>query len=183
MQSSTPQKPFYVVSMGKFSALFIATMGLYSIYWFYKHWHVLGAVQQKNTQPILRTVFNVVFMPALCKALHNAEKEKGQHYNWNPQALALGYIALQIISVAISFAVHDEKISINWALIQIPLLFGHFLYLYKFQLVANRVCDDPFGKTNSTFSIHNHIWIVFGIVLWIDEIRRLYLLITGQITL
>lgn len=70
MQPTTTQ-PFYVVSMGKFSALFIATMGLYSLYWFYKHWSLLGAAQQKSKQPILRTVLNVVFMPALCKELAN----------------------------------------------------------------------------------------------------------------
>lgn len=182
MQPTTTQ-PFYVVSMGKFSALFIATMGLYSLYWFYKHWSLLGAAQQKSTQPILRTVLNVVFMPALCKELANIEKTQEQQYNWNPQSLALGYIVLQVISVLISLGVYEEKISIYLALIQIPLLFGHYLYLYKFQLVANRVCGDAFGKANNTFSIHNHIWIVFGIVLWIDEIRRLYLLISGQATL
>ncbi len=183
MQSSVPQKPFYVVSMGKFSALFIATMGLYSLYWFYRHWRLIGEAQHKNTQPFLRTLLNVVFIPALCTELANAEKAKAQSYAWNPRALALGYITLQVISVAAGFAVSKGHISIYWALIQIPLLFGHYLYLYKFQLVANRVCDDPFGKSNSHFNIHNHIWIVFGVVLWLDEIYRLYLLLTGQITL
>lgn len=254
MQSSA-KNPFYVVSMGKFTALFIGTMGLYGLYWFYQNWYLLDTAlkaqgsspaaspteteptseqdkpldeqtkpssqepeqaesasnntqvnthhasspPQDNTNPepqnatptdfavaakaALRSIFNFIFIPSLCMALAKQERLKGQQYRWNPLSVAMGYIAFQVMSVSFGLAVSREVLSIHWILIQIPLLFGHYVYLYKFQLVANRVCDDPYGKSNHSFSINNHIWIVFGIVLWIDEIRRIYLLLTGQMSL
>lgn len=183
MDQAQAKNPFYVVSMGKFSALFIGTMGLYQFYWFYKHWQLLGAVQQRNTLPIVRSIFHVFFIPFLCTELAKAEKKQGQSYPWNPQGLALGFIALQIISVVISLAVFQEKIGVGWLVWQFPLLFGHYYYLYRFQLVANRVCQDPYGKANQKLTPLNHAWIIFGIIHWLDQIRTLYLLVSGQISL
>ncbi|HEY7771655.1 MAG TPA: hypothetical protein VIC26_00630 [Marinagarivorans sp.] len=169
--------------MGKFSALFIGTMGLYQFYWFYKHWQLLGKAQQRSTQPILRSIFHVFFIPFLCTELAKAEREKGQQYRWNPQAVSLGFIVLQIISVLISYYVYQDALAVEWLAMQFPLLFGHFYYLYKFQLVANRVSDDPFGKANTKLTAANHAWIIFGIIHWLDQVRTLYLLVSGQISL
>jgi hypothetical protein len=46
-----------------------------------------------------------------------------------------------------------------------------FYVLYQFQLVANRVMGDPFGKANSTISTINLLWIGFGLVMWINLLR------------
>lgn len=183
MDQVQAKPPFYVVSMGKFSALFIGTMGLYQFYWFYKHWQLLGVAQERNTLPIARSLFHVFFISFLCTELAETEKKQGQHYKWNPQGLALGFIALQIIGVLVSIAVFQDKIGVGWLILQFPILFGHYYYLYRFQLVANRVCQDPFGKANAKLTPINHAWMIFGIIHWLDQIRTLYLLVSGQVSL
>jgi hypothetical protein len=169
--------------MSKFSALFIATLGLYSFYWFYKHWQLLGRSQDRNLLPILRAIFPLFFISSLCNELAKAERQKDQHYRWNPQALAVSFIVLQVIAFVLYFLAYNQKIAPGWHALQFLIFFGYYYLLYKFQLVANRVCDDPFGSQNSTYSFTNHAWIVFGIIHWLDQLRTLYLLITGQISL
>ncbi|BCD99494.1 hypothetical protein [Marinagarivorans cellulosilyticus] len=180
MDQASAKAPFYVVSMGKFSALFISTMGLYQLYWFYKHWQLLGAAQERNTLPFLRAIFDIFFITFLCKEIAEEEKKQGQNYRWNPQAVALGFIAINIISFIIRNAVIEKAIGQSWLMLLLPLFFGNYYYLYKIQLVANRVCHDPFGHANSTITPINHAWVIFGMLSWSVN---LYLLVSGQISL
>ena len=183
MQSNASTQPLYVVSMGKFSALFLLTLGFYSFYWFYKHWDLIGKHEQRSTLPILRAVLNVFFFPGFCAKLRELEAQRQQQYHWNPQSIALTFISLQILSVIIGMNVHNENLHVAWLLCEFPILLGDYYCLYKCQLVANRVCDDPFGKQNSTLTPTNHIWIIAGIILIFERFHTLYLLISGQISL
>lgn len=183
MQSNAQTPPLYVVSMGKFSALFLLTLGFYSFYWFYKHWQLIGQHEQRSTLPVLRSAFNVFFFPSFCNKLRELELKQQQGYSWSPQAIALTFITLQIISVIIGMNVHNENLHVAWLLCEFPILLGDYYCLYKCQLVANRICHDPFGQQNSRLTPTNHVWIIAGIILILERIHTLYLLISGQISL
>ena len=180
MQNTQKPTPFYVVSMGKFTALYLCTMGLYGFYWFFKNWQLLGEHQQKKNMPIFRAIFHIFFFPGLCQELSKEEKKHAQQYRWNPAAVGFGFIILEVISVCISYLVLQEQLHSTWLVVQYPILLGHYYFLYKFQLVANRVCNDPFGHSNSNLSMINHGWIIFGIMQWFRHAYVLYSMTSGE---
>lgn len=166
--TKTPETtPLYVVSMGKFSALYLATMGLYGFYWTYKHWELLGEHQNRTTLPFLRSLLHVVFIPMLAFDLRKFEQEQGKPYPWNPMQVSVVFIISQLITAWVITGIYQGSFGDGWNLIQLPYLFFTYYVLYKMQLVANRLCEDPFGKVNAKFTPINHAWIIYGIVQWL----------------
>ena len=183
MQTPNSSHPFYVVSMGKFTVLFLATLGNYSLYWFYKNWVYIGQHQQRNTYPLLRTVFFIFFIPQLCYELAKYQTTQNQSYPWSPAFVSGGYIASSLCVLFTTMGVTQGHLSGGWLWLQFPAVFFQYYLVYKFQLVANRACADAFGKTNAQFSILNHVWITVGIFFWFDQLRIVYLVSTGQLDL
>jgi hypothetical protein len=62
---------FYVVSERKFYLLFIATLGMYSVYWFYQNWATYkagssyGSSDAASIWPLGRTILAIFFVHAL----------------------------------------------------------------------------------------------------------------------
>ncbi|MDZ7922577.1 MAG: hypothetical protein U5M23_00660 [Marinagarivorans sp.] len=166
--------------MGKFTVLFLATLGYYSIYWFYKNWSQIGKYQDRNTYPILRAAFSIFFVPQLSKELTTYQQQSQRTYHWKPAVFVLGYIGLVMLSLPLSFALVNKSISLGWVWLQMPVLVIQYYLTYQFQLVANHACADPFGKENEKFTPANHAWIIVGMVLWFDQLKLLYLVSTGQ---
>lgn len=181
MHENSKPTPFYIVSMSKFTALYLGTMGLYGLYWFYKNWQLLGQHQQRNYTPALRALFHVIFFPSLCNKLVLHEKSVGQHYHWNPTYIGFGFVFLEVTSVILSYLYFQDQIAAGWLLLQYPILVGNYYFLYKFQLVANRVSEDPYGKGNQQLTPINHAWIIFGILHWLRQGYILYAILTGQL--
>lgn len=179
--NNSQEPPFYVVSMGKFSALFIATLGNYVLYWFYKNWSLIGKRQQRNTYPILRAIFFIFFIPQLCKEFANYQKSCDQTPRWNLNIFSIGYIGSTLASVTLSYWILTETFGLAILWLQFPIFFFQFYLTYQFQLAVNYSLGDPFGKVNQKFSMVNHIWIVVGLLLWFDKFKILYLISTGQV--
>ena len=58
---------FYVVSIPKFCVLYVATFGVYGLYWFYMHWqrYRRGHGQHESIWPVPRALFSIFFTHAL----------------------------------------------------------------------------------------------------------------------
>lgn len=62
---SLEDKEFYVVSIKKFTILFMATFGFYSIYWFYRNWKMSKAKYRDDIWPVARGIFSIFFVHSL----------------------------------------------------------------------------------------------------------------------
>ncbi len=87
---------FFPTSLRKLVILFIATFGMYTFYWFYKHWQL-----QKNTGkkviPILRTIFYIFFTHSLFRSVEYEAASKGISKSWGANRLATGFVILTIL--------------------------------------------------------------------------------------
>ena len=158
---------YYVVSTKKFITLFISTLGIYAIYWFYKNWSLYKATSNSNAWPIMRGIFSIFFTHSLFKNVNQTMQSKSISYKWDHSLVATIYVVSAVFS-----NVSDRLSAKN---IGSPLTdFAGFIFLalmawalYKAQIAINTACDDPQGLTNSHFSPANIVWIVLGLALWV----------------
>lgn len=52
---------FYVASPTKFLIMYLGTMGIYEIYWVYKHWAQFKAATKGDQWPVMRALFPIFF--------------------------------------------------------------------------------------------------------------------------
>ena len=178
--SNSSSDDYYVVSMGKFTLLYLATHGLFGLYWFYKNWSLEQGRTQQRLFPLLRTVFAPVFVLNLFQRIFRREQEKGQQYNWNPQFLGVFYVAIFFVDMVIGSSISNGKLSPKWMLLNFPLILSHYYIFYKVQLVCNRISNDPYGKQTTVINSTNVLWIIFGFFLWFVNLQMLYAAFTGN---
>ncbi len=185
----TKQSPaFHVVSMGKFTLLYFATAGFYANLWLFQQWftqlshHTASApAGQPSRTPLLngmeallRVLFSILFIYNLLARLRSREQSLSMDYPWHPQGLAIGFILLQLVGTATSFAM-PQTTSVAWQLLLVlALLLTQYYLLYKVQLVANRVEGDPFGRSNSQISPLNAGFIGLGSMIWLTIIKQIF---------
>ncbi|PCJ29753.1 MAG: hypothetical protein COA90_11245, partial [Gammaproteobacteria bacterium] len=88
---------YYVVSIRKFTILFLATFGIYYLYWFYQNWSLYKAKNEATIWLIPRTIFNIFFTHTLFKNIDNTLKKKSIEHSWSPTTLATLYVVITII--------------------------------------------------------------------------------------
>jgi hypothetical protein len=172
---------FYVVSQRKLTILFLATLGLYAIYWFYKNWDrykdkwPYASEVGSTIWPVPRAVFSVFFVHSLYRKIKTHGQEKPPVTTWrNNQDAPLMVLFL----LASSYLDHAANKSIgspytDWLSLAIvaPLLFQ----FVKAQNMINVSCGDPAGASNSDFSSANYAWIIGGGLCWILIVLGLFL--------
>ncbi len=158
--------PFFVTSKTKLLVLYFMTMGVYSIYWFYKHWKTHQSVMDKTIIPVLRAIFSIFFTHALFHRIEDFSIKKGLA-KWNATFYATIFVLLSVISAIIDFFSIKMGTSGVLDIISLGLFMVLFYPLYKAQMMANQVCDDPKGQTNSQFSLYNILFIILGGFFWI----------------
>jgi len=158
---------YYVVSIKKFITLYISTLGVYGIYWFYKNWSLHKTTTNSNAWPVMRGIFSIFFTHSLFRNVNETLEKKDIPYSWDHSLLATTYVVSAIFS-NISDRLSSESIGS-------PITdFAGFIFtglmalaLYKAQIAINTACDDPQGLTNNHFSPANIAWIILGIALWV----------------
>lgn len=168
--------------MGKFSLLYFATMGFYSLYWFYRNWAAAEAITGRNLFKIGRTVFAMFFVHQLFALVQSQQKTPEQEHAWQPLKLAWVYIGAGVAQFVLTLVVESYGFSPWLRLLVFCLaLLVQFYVLYTAQLVMNRVALDPYGSANRKLNIHNHLWIAFGFYLWFNSVYVCYLEASGQL--
>jgi hypothetical protein len=182
MQNHSPV-PFPVVSMGKFSILFWATMGLYALYWFYLCWAAMESIQQRQFFKPGRSLFAVFFVHSLFGKIHAIETQQTDACKWNHKHLTWVFIAAYVIHILVFWWIEVEQPA-HWLrlLASFPILLAQYYCLYQVQLAINRINNDPFGRTNHQFSAANQIWIVVGCYLWISVVISVVTPVTNNQT-
>jgi len=166
LEGKSDLQPFYVVSPKKFVALFIATLGIYHVYWFYKNWALYKAAGGKGGWPVMRAIFSIFFAHSLFARIDERLKENGLAFLGSPGNLALAYVVLSIASNIVdrlSSKSIGEPFTDILGLVVLPFLCWT---LYKVQLSVNIACGDEAGEQNETFTPLNYLWLGIGFILW-----------------
>ena len=158
---------FFPTSQRKLVILFIATFGLYPVYWFYKNWALYKKNADKKIMPLLRAIFYIFFTHSLFRRVEDAARRKEISISWGASSLATLFVILTIVSSGLD-RVAEKSTTIGLvdyaSLAMVFILLGP---IYMVQDVVNKINDDPEGRLNSSFSIYNFIFIVLVGLIWI----------------
>lgn len=157
---------FYVVSKKKFIVLYLATMGIYSVYWVYKNWRCYKTVWRTDIWPVPRAIFQIFYMHSLFAKIDETLGRKKIEYSWSPSTLATGYVVLSILSQVLDRLSAKEIGSPITDLLSFGILPLLMLILMQAQAAINLSQDDEFGSRNSQFSVANWLWILLGVIFW-----------------
>ena len=157
---------FYVVSPQKFLVLFFLTVGVYRVFWFYKHWAQHKKHIDPDIWPVPRAIFSIFFTHSLFDLINFRLKDKNIPFNWAPNFLATCYGILLLVETVVERLSAKDIGSPMTDVASILLLPVLAWPLYRAQLAANAACSDPQGTGNSQFTLINWLWIVVGVLFW-----------------
>ncbi|MCU7853446.1 MAG: hypothetical protein KZQ80_14680 [Candidatus Thiodiazotropha sp. (ex Monitilora ramsayi)] len=158
---------FYVVSIRKFTVLFLSTIGLYTIYWFYANWKQYRHATGSKIWPIPRAIFSIFFAHSLFDKVQAGLERQGQEYQWMPSVVATFYVIVAILGNVM------DRIAVKgiWSpysdLLSILSVFALYFILVQPQRAINLSEGDPEGTSNSSFNIANYVWVGIGSVIWL----------------
>ncbi len=161
---------FFPTSITKLVVLTVVTMGLYSIYWFYKQWKYQAGSMDKKIYPLARAIFNIFYTHSLFKRIQLASGERGIDSNINYTSMATLYVVLGVISwfldvmdgTAASASEYTNVILVAALAIAVISMYPIIFVQRK----INQINNDPDGAINSRFSAYNYLVIALGVVFW-----------------
>lgn len=163
--------PFYVVAKPKFIILFIATMGLYGVYWLYRQWSCVKAAApfQSTTDisPVMRAIFGVFYIHSLFGEVKQHSRGAANLAGWKPGIHATLLVITLLICVVVG---RMAWLDIGAPLIDylsLAMLIPVLVLCCMAQTVINVECGDPAGADNRNFDTANYLWIVIGIFCWL----------------
>jgi hypothetical protein len=173
-QVQTNEMEFYVVSQKKFLTLFLGTLGLYTVYWFFKHWSQYKKSTNKDIWPIMRGIFSIFFTHSLFALFEMKYTNKTGE---NPKSIS--YLATIYVVCAIGSQIcskfsdngYGNPITFYLSLLIIPV---SCWVLYKAQSLANYAGEDVNGETNSKLTCLNYFWLALGAAFWFLALVGLY---------
>ena len=141
---------YFAVSPLKLLVMSTCTLGLYEIYWYYKHWCSVKEREKSDIAPLGRAFFAFIF----CYSLFKRIQATGQSHNI-PRTIAPGPLAAGFILLSVLYKLPDPY----WL-----LSFFAVLFLVPVQMAANEInlATSPKHDRNSTFSKWNLVAVVIG---------------------
>lgn len=159
--------PFYVVSTTKVLVLSIVTFGLYTLYWFWRHWKLHKIDRTLDIWPVPRAVFSVFFAHALNREIDHRITRNGERHRWSPGAWATLYV-VAVIASRIANRLPETVVSVEVAVLSsMAAVFAITASLFHAQRAANIACGDPQALSNNRFTAANWVWIVLGGLFWL----------------
>lgn len=163
---------FYVVSVKKFSILYVATLGLYGLYWFYKNWACYKSQwarddpDREDPWPIARAIFAVFFVHSLFTEVKILGRDKPTVDAWesgkHATQLVVLMIAAQLMDRLASRDIGTPYTDLLALIILVPILLLSAIAQEK----INVSCNDPLGDSNNRFTAANYTWIALGAIVW-----------------
>jgi len=112
---------FYPISLLKFLALSISTLGMYNAYWMYRNWQAIQIKQEVQMMPIARGIFSTFWFYPLFNQLKEDSIKRFSQNKVMATFLAVIFAIVYFVISAISQSV--EQYAVTIALILLPLLF------------------------------------------------------------
>lgn len=173
-------RPYYVVSNRKFWVLYVATFGVYHLYWFYKNWQQFKSFTGMSAWPVARGIFSIFFAHSLFGLIRDSADEQEGAPHLKAGLLATVYVILSLISSGTERLASRDLGSPYTDFISILAMPLVGWVLYQVQKAANAACKDPLGETNNVFTAANVIWIVIGVLFWAMVLFGLYAIATDS---
>jgi hypothetical protein len=149
VQPAGPQAPWFLVGTGKLLLMWLGTLGLYAIYWFYQQWrHV--QLRGESVRPALRTIFAGLFCYALFRRIATAASERQLTGVVSPVACAVAYIGLSM----------TVRLPQPWALLSLLAVIP--LAVVQRMASAVALAEVPGADPNTRLSPLNWIAVGFG---------------------
>lgn len=159
--------PFYVVSSRKFLLLFFGTVGIYSVYWFWRHWKLHKIDKTLDIWPVPRAIFQIFFAHSLNREVDHLIQRKRLRFDWSPGGLATLFVVASLVSGV------ADRLSWNGIgspisdLVSLATLLPVGYCLLRTQQAANVACEDPAGDTNHRLTVANYAWLAVGALWWL----------------
>ncbi|ESP92607.1 MULTISPECIES: hypothetical protein [Pseudoalteromonas] len=174
------QMQFYIVSAKKFWTLSLMTLGIYALYWFYKHWSEYKKSTGEDIWPVPRAIFSIFFTHSLFSFIEvKYEQENGE------KPIRIIHYATAFVIVTIVGGMINTKSGTGQVALYIELAWYLTLVItsfccFKAQMLVNKANNDPSGSANSSFTLINYVFIFIGVALWYLVLLGTYTLLTDQ---
>ncbi len=87
---------YFPVSTTKLVVLSVCTLGLYQLYWFYKHWQQIKQNERSDISPFWRTFFTIFYLRPLLRSIKDTAELYGVEAKFNPLTLTLVFLGLNL---------------------------------------------------------------------------------------
>jgi len=153
--SRIQQPPVFAVSTTKLVVMSLATMNLYSVYWFYKHWVAIRRRKRDKSSPFWRAIFSVLWAYSCFKEIEGEANRHEIRRPLSPGGLALGWFVVNLLS----------RLRDPFWLVSVFA----FLFLLPVQSMANELNAKvaPEADRNSRFNWANITWIAIAGLMWL----------------
>lgn len=176
---NTPDTAYFSVSLAKLRNMYLLTFGIYSIYWFYKHWKLQNTYSAPSVMPIARAIFAIFFTHALAarikRSMENNKIPGSGILSW----LATAFIVLMVASNILSGLSNNGEYPYYLDFIWIACVYLSVLPLIEMQDKVNALKNDPMGIANARYHWLEIILMIFGGVVWLLTIIGLILIAMG----
>lgn len=159
--------PFYVVGAAKFVVLYLATLGTYALYWFYRNWRLNKEATGEDMWPVARAIFSIFFIHALFRRVEQRLDAAGRRLDWNPEAQATLLVVLLVVSNVLDRVSARIETAGVLDVLSLVLLLPLAVVFLKAQAAINLACGDAAGDGNRRLTAANYLWIAIGGVLWV----------------
>jgi len=170
---------FFSVSEGKLTTLYILSLGLYGVYWFYKNWKLQQPLMDKKIYPVWRAIFSIFFTHSLFRRINEQATSLEKKHQFNANTLATFFVATILVShildrLSTHSTTFEGMISSTVIITSLILLCLSVYPMVKVQATVNRINGDMLGYLNHKYSLGNYVLIVFGVLLWLMIIMGIF---------
>jgi hypothetical protein len=166
VENTAPEaNQFFTVSRYKLSIMFIMTLGLYAVYWFYKNWKLQQPLMDKKIWPVMRGIFSIFFTHALFERIRRIAEEKGIQEKYSYSAMATRFVVLVVVGNVIGNFDGSDVVGI-FTVISLVLMLVSLYPLVVIQDTVNHINNDPHGLDNDDITLANYALMVLGALLW-----------------
>lgn len=158
---------YFSVSPTKLKWLYLATFGLYGIYWFYKNWKLQQPYIDDKIMPVMRGIFSIFFAHALTKRIKKSMLRQDIPENKHLGFLATMFVLLVVLGNLASTLADNQVVPPYFNIIWLIMFYLSAYPLIELQDKINMLKDDPIGSINSRYDWRGYGALLIGGVLWL----------------
>lgn len=168
----------FVTSIRKMAILYIATLGMYILYWGYKQWDSQRSSMPKRIMPVWRSIFIVFYMHSLARRIGESLQAQGQPL-WKSSNAATLFVVLVVVGGVLSNVTSRIEVPVLIDVLVLFLQLASLLPMITIQRQANLASGDAEGTSNDSMSGSNIVFLVLGGLLWVLYLIGLFYLMSG----
>lgn len=164
---ATGDQAYFSVSSSKLKWLYLATFGLYGIYWFYKNWKLQQPFIDGKIMPVMRGIFSIFFTHALASRIKQSMSRQDIPENKHLGFLATMFVILVVLGNLASTLADNHVVPEYFNIIWLVLFYLSAYPLIELQDKINMLKDDPIGAINSRYDWRGYAALLIGGILWL----------------